>query len=157
MKVKVIIPALVAAFALTACTGDAGQKQTIGALGGAIAGGVIGSQFGGGSGQLIMTGIGTLLGAWAGSEIGASLDRADQAYAAQAAQTSFENSPTGQATTWRNPDSGHYGTITPTNTVQRGGSVCREFTQSIYVDGRSETAVGTACRNPDGTWSIVQS
>ena len=50
---------------------------------------------------------------------------------------------------------GHYGSITPTNTVPRGNSYCRDFTQTIYVEGRSETATGTACRNPDGTWSIV--
>lgn len=156
MYARKIVPALVAAFLLVGCAGS-GEKQTVGTLGGAIAGGLLGSQVGGGDGRLIATGVGTLLGAWAGSEIGASLDRADQAYANQAAQRSFETAPTGAATTWRNPDTGHYGSVTPTNTVSRGGSVCREYTQTIYVEGQSETAVGTACRNPDGTWSVVNS
>ncbi len=155
MNTKTLVPAVLAAFILAGCTQGAGNKQTVGTIGGAVAGGLLGSQIGGGSGRLIATGVGTLLGAWAGSEIGASLDRADQAYAQQAAQSSLETSPTGTSTTWRNPDSGNYGTITPTNTVPRGNSYCRDFTQTIYVEGRSETATGTACRNPDGTWSIV--
>ncbi len=155
MYAKAIVPAVLAAFILAGCSEGSGNKQTFGTIGGAVAGGLLGSQIGGGSGQLIATGVGTLLGAWAGSEIGASLDRADAAYAQQAAQTSLESSPTGTSTTWRNPDTGHYGTVTPTNTVPRGNSYCRDFTQTIYVEGRSETATGTACRNPDGTWSIV--
>ena len=155
MTIKPVIAAVLAAFVLVGCAQNAGNKQTFGTLGGAIAGGLLGSQFGSGSGQLVATGIGTLLGAYAGSEIGASLDRADQAYAQQAAQSSLESSTTGTATTWQNPDSGNYGTITPTNTYPRGNSYCRDFTQTIYVEGRSETATGTACRNPDGSWSIA--
>lgn len=154
MNARIIIPAVLSAFVLVGCSEGAGDKQTFGTVGGAIAGGVLGAQFGGGTGQLIATGVGTLLGAWAGSEIGASLDRADEAYAQQAAQRSLESAPTGTPTQWRNPDSGNYGTVTPTNTVPRGNSYCRDFTQTIYVEGRSETATGTACRNPDGTWSV---
>lgn len=155
MTTKSIVPAILAAFILVGCAEGAANKQTFGAIGGAVAGGVLGSQFGGGTGQLVATGLGTLLGAWAGSEIGASLDRADQAYANQAAQSSLETAPIGTSTTWQNPDSGHYGTITPTNTVPRGNTYCRDFTQTIYVEGRSETATGQACRNPDGTWSVA--
>ena len=155
MNSKVLVPAVLSAFILVGCSEGAGNKQTVGTIGGAVAGGVIGAQFGGGTGQLIATGLGTLLGAWAGSEIGKSLDRADEAYAQQAAQRSLESSPTGSSTRWENPDTGHYGTVTPTSTTPRGNSYCRDFTQTIYVEGRSETATGTACRNPDGTWSIV--
>ena len=32
---------------------------------------------------------------------------------------------------------------------------CREFQQTITVGGRTETAYGTACRQPDGDWKIV--
>jgi surface antigen len=32
---------------------------------------------------------------------------------------------------------------------------CRQFTHTIYIDGRPQTARGTACRNPDGTWQPV--
>lgn len=32
----------------------------------------------------------------------------------------------------------------------------REFTQQITVNGKTEDAYGTACRQPDGSWKIVQ-
>jgi surface antigen len=38
---------------------------------------------------------------------------------------------------------------------QDAGRNCRSFTHTIYVDGRPETARGTACRNPDGTWTSL--
>lgn len=155
MKRRFIIPAALAAALLTACT-TGGPKQSVGTVGGAVAGGVIGSQFGGGTGQLIATGVGTMLGAFVGSEIGSSLDRADQLYAQQTAQRAFETVPSGQTATWQNPDTGHRGEVTPTRTFQQaGGTPCRDFSQTIYVDGRAETATGTACRNADGTWRLV--
>lgn len=33
---------------------------------------------------------------------------------------------------------------------------CREYTVPITVGGRAETAYGKACRQPDGSWQIVQ-
>jgi surface antigen len=152
---KSLVAAALAALVLVGCDTGMGTKQTVGALGGAVGGGLLGSQFGSGSGQLIMTGVGTILGAWVGSEIGRSLDNADAAAAHAASQKAFETAPTGSTTTWRNPDSGNYGTITPTNTYQQNGSYCREYTQTIYVQGRAETARGTACRNGDGSWRVV--
>jgi surface antigen len=35
------------------------------------------------------------------------------------------------------------------------GRRCRAFTETIYIDGRPQTARGTACRNPDGSWTPV--
>ena len=35
------------------------------------------------------------------------------------------------------------------------GAYCRDFTQTITVDGEFEEAHGTACRQSDGTWRIV--
>jgi surface antigen len=128
------------------------SKQQIGTLGGAIAGGLAGSQIGGGTGQLWATGAGVLLGALVGNNIGRSLDRADQAYLAQASQRSFE---TGTPVQWNNPDSGNYGTVAPGHSYQaRNGGYCREYTQTIYVGGHAQKAYGTACRQPDGSWQI---
>ncbi len=52
------------------------------------------------------------------------------------------------------PDTGHYGTVTPQAAYQQGGYNCREYTQTVYIDGRSEQAHGTACRQADGSWQI---
>ena len=137
---------------LTACQ-DAGTKQGVGSVLGGVGGAVAGAQFGSGKGQLAATAAGALLGALLGSEIGKSLDRADQAAMSQTTNRTLESAPTGQASSWRNPDSGNSGTVTPTRTYQRsGGEYCREYTQTVRVGGKTEEAYGTACRQPDGTW-----
>ncbi|HEY9566684.1 MAG TPA: RT0821/Lpp0805 family surface protein [Thalassobaculum sp.] len=146
----------VMAIGLAACSSDAGPKQTGGAVLGGIGGAVAGAQFGQGTGQLAAVAAGTLLGALVGSEVGSSLDKADRTALAHTTQTTLETAPSGTASTWRNPDSGHYGTVTPTNTYQTvSGQYCREFTQTVNIGGRSEEAYGTACRQPDGTWKVV--
>lgn len=128
------------------------NKTTGGALVGAGVGGLVGSQFGSGSGSAAMTGLGVLAGALAGSSVGASLDRADLVHAKQAEQDAFENTPSGTTTTWRNPDSGNYGTIIPQAAAQNpAGQYCREFQQTITVGGETQQAFGTACRQPDGS------
>lgn len=133
------------------------RKQDIGAVSGAVIGGVLGSKVGGGSGKGIAIGVGTLLGAMAGSSIGQSLDQADLAYYNKTSQTALETAPTGRPTTWKNPDSGNYGTVTPTRTFETAsGGYCREYSQTITVGGETEKAYGTACRQADGSWKITQ-
>ena len=34
-------------------------------------------------------------------------------------------------------------------------SDCRQFTNAVKIDGRSQKVVGQACRQPDGSWQIV--
>lgn len=33
---------------------------------------------------------------------------------------------------------------------------CREYQSTVNIGGRSQTSVGTACLQPDGSWRIVQ-
>jgi surface antigen len=147
---------VLAMLALAACETDRGQKEVGGALLGAAAGGLLGAQICGGTGQLAATAAGTLLGAYAGSEVGRSLDRADRLYAERTAQSSLETSRSGTTSRWVNPDSGHSGAFTPVNSYQSAdGLNCRDFEQVVMVEGRSQTVRGTACRQPDGTWRIV--
>lgn len=153
---KRIIPVAMAASVLAACSNDMGQKQTGGALLGGIGGAVAGAQFGKGTGQLATTAIGTLLGAFVGSEVGKSLDRADQAYAARAEQTAH-SAPIGKSITWNNPDSGHSGSYTPVRDgYDQSGAYCREYQTTVNIEGRSQKAYGTACKQGDGSWKVVQ-
>ena len=143
-------------FGLIACAENQGPKQTGGTVVGAIAGGLLGSTIGKGSGKVIAVGIGAVLGGIVGSEIGKSLDRADRAYMHHTTQQSLETQRLGQSSTWRNPDNRHSGTVTPTRTYQReSGQPCREFQQTVTIDGRTERAYGTACRQSDGSWKII--
>jgi surface antigen len=145
------------AVALVGCAGsDLGPKQTVGALVGAGTGAFIGSHIGHGSGRLIATSVGTLLGAYVGNEAGKSLDRADQLYASRAEYEALEYAPAGSATPWRNPDSGHYGSVTPIETYETAsGQYCREFQHQATVGGRTQDVYGTACRTPDGEWQAA--
>jgi surface antigen len=78
-------------------------------------------------------------------------------YAERTAQNALETSRAGQTSTWRNPDSGHEGTVTPIRTYQTASNQnCREYETTVTIDGRQERAVGRACRQADGTWKIVQ-
>ncbi|MFQ6110434.1 MAG: RT0821/Lpp0805 family surface protein [Nitrospinota bacterium] len=151
------VVAVVAIGLLAGCAQTGISKRTGGAILGGIAGGVIGSQIGSGRGQILAAIGGTLLGALIGSEIGKRLDQRDRRLMAQATQDALERSPSGKATTWKNPDTGNSGTVVAKPAVEKaGGGVCREFTQTITVEGKTETAKGTACRQPDGTWKIVK-
>ncbi|MCH8999945.1 MAG: glycine zipper 2TM domain-containing protein, partial [Proteobacteria bacterium] len=86
MRLKSVLAAALIALITAACAqnGQYGTKQTIGALGGAAAGGLLGAQFGSGKGQLAATAAGVLLGALIGSEIGRSMDDVDRMKAERA-------------------------------------------------------------------------
>lgn len=156
MRIIKVLVVAATALSLGACFEGQGNKQIGGTLIGAGLGGLAGSQIGSGTGQLAAVGAGVLLGGLLGSEVGKSLDRADQAYAAQTYQNTLEATPTGQTTTWVNPDSGNQGSYTPTKTYQTDADqYCREFQQTITVGGQTEQAYGTACRQEDGSWKIV--
>ncbi len=142
--------------ALAACAEGQGKKQTGGTLIGAGLGALAGSPIGGGSGQLAAVAIGALAGAYLGSEVGKSLDRADRLAMQQTSQKALEKNRAGQASSWSNPDSGHSGTVTPTRPYQTAsGRPCREYQHTVTIDGKTEQAYGRACRQPDGSWKIV--
>jgi len=156
MWFKRVAVLVVAVAVLTACDADSGPKQRAGTLIGAAGGGLLGAQFGRGEGRLAAVALGTLAGALIGSEVGKSLDRADRAALERATQTSLETSPSGQVTEWRNPDSGNYGTVKPQPAYKTTeGEFCREYQQTVTIGGKTESAYGTACRQPDGSWKIV--
>jgi surface antigen len=116
---------------------------------GAVAGGLLGSQFGKGGGNTVMTVGGILAGALAGGYVGRAMEPADQGCVSRA----LENAPTRQTVAWRNPDSDTSYWVTPTRTYQTAqGTPCREFTTTAVIDGRREEVHGTACREPDGSW-----
>ena len=142
------------------CVQDSGTsgEEVVGTLVGAALGGLVGSQIGGGTGNKVAIGAGVLAGGFLGNRIGKKLSCKDQEYHYNTTQNALEHQPTGQASTWANPDSGHSGQVTPTKTyVSENGKPCREFTQTVTVDGEEEQVKATACRQEDGTWQVVDS
>ncbi len=157
MKKTLILCTVISTLALSACQTleGRGNKELIGGASGALVGGILGSNVGGGSGRIWAAGAGVLLGTLIGSDIGASLDKADMVYARQASQTA-QTAPIGEVISWNNPETGNSGSVTPKKDGYTGsGSYCREYEQTIIVGGQEETAVGTACRQADGSWKIV--
>ncbi|WP_245431318.1 RT0821/Lpp0805 family surface protein, partial [Rhodoplanes roseus] len=98
---------------------------------------------------------GAALGGLIGNRIGAAMDDEDRRRAYEAQMAALETGRSGAPVSWRNPDSGRYGTIVPGPAYDQGGHNCRQFTHTIYIDGTPQTARGTACRNPDGSWTPV--
>ena len=145
-----------AALSLAACSADSGPKEVGGTAAGAVAGGLIGNAIGGSAGNRVAgTLIGAALGGFLGNRIGASLDDEDKRRAYAAQMQALEMGPSGAPVARRNPDSGRYGNVVPGPAYQMNGEACREYTHTVYIDGRSQTQRGTACRNPDGTWTAV--
>ncbi len=155
LTLRSLLPVLALAFMVTACSQNAGQKQQLGTVAGAGLGALLGSQMGEGSGKSYAIAGGAILGALLGGQIGAELDAADRQQLGRAQQAAY-TAPIGDTISWNNPDSGNRGTVTPVRDgYAEGGRYCREYRHEIIVDGRRETAVGTACQNADGTWQVV--
>jgi len=153
--------ALLAALLLMAggCASDRyGENETVGTLVGAGLGGYVGSEIGGrGTSGAVGAAAGTLAGAMIGGSIGRRLDEADRLEHARATQHALENARTGHAREWENPDTGNAGSVRPTRTYEaESGQPCREFQQTIIVGGEEVQGYGTACRQPDGAWKIVE-
>ncbi|MDJ0867449.1 MAG: RT0821/Lpp0805 family surface protein [Myxococcota bacterium] len=153
-RLRLVVAVLAIASCTTACVGVAGPgpRTQLAAAAGAAGGGLLGAALGGESEGILA---GMLLGGLLGGAVGGVLDDLDRRHADQTLHYGLEYTPSGTTTRWRNPDSGHAGSITPIRTYQTSDGVhCREFTQTIWVEGRAERAHGTACREPDGSWWI---
>ncbi len=155
MKYIAIIAAAAAMLLSAGCADTGyGTKQTVGAVTGAAAGGLLGAQFGSGTGQLAATALGAVAGGFLGSEIGRSMDETDRLKAAQA-QRAAQTAPIGETITWNNPNNTNRGAVTPVRDgYSSSGQYCREFEHTVVINGRTETAYGVACRQPDGSWAI---
>jgi surface antigen len=85
--------------------------------------------------------------------VNAALDPRDRPAAGAAHLRALQYGEPGAPVAWRNPETGHHGTIVPGPAYQSNGQTCREFSHTVYVDGRPQTGRGSSCRNPDGTWT----
>jgi len=141
------------------CSSTDGPNQVGGTLIGGATGALLGSQFGKGSGRLVGVGIGALLGSQLGNVIGKKMDERDRQLSAQAAQRTLETAPDNRAYTWKNPNNNHQGSIMVTNTVERSNQVCRDYVQTVIIDGEQQKVNGRACRDvrdSKGVWSVQQ-
>jgi surface antigen len=125
------------------------HRDLIGAAIGGAAGGLAGSRVGHGNGRTAATVGGVVIGALFGGLIGQAMDEVDQACVSQV----LEHVPDREAINWRGRDAGYE--VVPTRTFQTAGRYCREYQTRAEIGGRLQTVYGTACRQPDGDWQIV--
>ncbi len=144
-KLGLLFLSLAFALLASACA----TKEETGTLYGATTGAFLGSAMTRGSPAGAIGG--ALVGGFIGNRIGKSMDDEDRRRAYEAQMAAFEN---GQRADWRNPN-GHYGYIEPQPVYYYHDMRCREFTQTVFVNGHPETMVGRACRGPDGMWREV--
>ena len=140
------------AVVLAGCAGDPGPRTVSGAAGGALVGGAIGALTGGGTGNIVA---GAIAGGLVGGVIGNALDEEDRRRAYAAEMQALEYGGPGTPVSWQG-QRGARGTIVPGPYHARGQyQRCRDYSHTIYIQGRPEVARGVACRNPDGTWSPI--
>lgn len=152
MDTRIVVAALLAgSLGLSGCATDTGPKENAGMIIGGIVGGVLGHQVGKGTGRDVATGLGAVIGAAVGGSVGRSMDDMDRMKVA----ASLETVRTGVTTRWENPDTGYDYAMTPTRTYETAEGPCREYTLDAMIGGDTEQIYGTACRQPDGSWKIV--
>ncbi len=140
---------LFTSLAFTVLTAGCATQEQSGTLIGASTGALFGSAVSHGSpGGTIA---GALVGSFIGNRIGKSMDDEDRRRAYEAQTAAFER---GDRADWRNPN-GHYGYIEPRPVYYYRDMRCREFSQTVFINGHPETMVGRACRYPDGSWREV--
>jgi surface antigen len=155
MRLIQMVAVALVPLAVVGCGPEANKADT-GLLVGAAAGGLLGNAAGRGrDGKILSTVAGAFIGGIVGNEIGRSMDKQDRILAQQAELSALERGRSGERTEWKNPDNGRYGEVIPLEPYRRGQQDCRDYTHKIFIDGRPQAMRGTACRNPDGTWTNV--
>ncbi|MEN3977131.1 hypothetical protein [Emcibacter sp. SYSU 3D8] len=128
---------------------------------GIIAGGLIGGLIGkGASGRRGGTGAtiaGVIVGGTAGAALTRRMECEDRSYAYKTYSQALNSGRANSNWQWENPETDNYGDFRVNQYYDDpDGFRCATFTQQVYVNDRGELVNGRACRQPDGSWVIVQ-
>ncbi len=83
----------------------------------------------------------------------AELSDNDRKRALEAEYRTLEAAPSGQPVIWRGDDAN--GEVTAAAPFQVGTQNCRQLSHRIIADGKQMQGRGSACRNNDGSWSLL--
>jgi surface antigen len=135
------------ALIMTSCANVDMNKGQQGAIGGSAGGALLGQAIGRSTeATLIGAAVGGLLGYIVGNE----MDKFDR----QELNQAYEFAPSGQTTSWQNPDSGNVYQVTPQPAYTTSNRPCRRAEILATIDGRTEKTYTTACRNAAGQWEL---
>lgn len=124
------------------------NREAIGAVLGGATGAAVGAAVSDGQGVAIL--VGAVLGAVVGAQIGKNMDQADRGCIGHA----LELAPDKQKVRWTGADGAVY-TVTPVKGFKQGGRDCREYVTEYKAGKKKEKVSEKACRNPNGTWTVV--
>ncbi len=92
----------------------------------------------------------------AAARYGLPLDQREQAAMAETFHYAMEHNPSGEESTWVNPETGHSGAIVPIRSFySSAGQSCREYIQTLDIAGSIDRRLGIACRQNDGVWAVM--
>lgn len=125
-----------------------------GVLIGGLIGGLLGNAAGGGN-RTGATIAGVIFGGAVGAALTSNMDCGDRSYAYKTYYNGFNSGRTGRYE-WRNPSNNHRGEFRINSYYNDPyGFRCARFDQVTYIQGRSYNATGVACRQPDGSWTVI--
>lgn len=87
--------------------------------------------------------------------IGVGLSQGEKRSALEAEYKALEYTASGQAVGWKGDQASHYGEVVAAQPYRVGSQDCRQYAQTVHTGGAGATARGTACRNTDGSWSLL--
>lgn len=151
MKSQLLQTIVITISLVIAGCGTQGPREESGMVIGGVLGGMLGAQADHHRMRPIAIIAGTLIGASIGGSIGAYMDETDRLRAGQ----TLETVRTGVSSTWRNPDTGAEYQFTPTRTYSTDHGPCREYTMDAIIGGKRQQVYGTACRQKDGSWKVM--
>ncbi len=88
-----------------------------------------------------------------GGSIGRGLSHRDRRKALEAEYRALEYGQDSQAISWNGDDSS--GKVIAAQPYRVGSQDCRQYLQTVFTMGAPLIAHGTACRNTDGSWSLL--
>lgn len=158
---RAMVAALALSLALAGCGRETGSPETptgglgapIGTSGDTAPAGLLGSQAASGGSTAVSAVAGTLAGGYLGSRLGNRFDEDSRVAAAQAERRALE---TDRPAHWSDAQAGASGNVRPLRSfTDAAGRECREYSHAVNIKGRRESGSGIACRESDGSWSLV--
>jgi len=126
-----------------------------GILAGGLIGGLLGNSIGRGGNRTGATIAGVIVGGAVGAALTRNMDCDDRSYAYKTYYNGFNSGRPGSYQ-WRNPRNDNRGEFRIGGYYNDPyGFRCARFNQVTYIRGRAYRANGVACRQPDGSWTIV--
>lgn len=152
---------LAGGMALSGCTAGQDQlsredKLAIGAVAGAVIGGLVGYEyFGGGNSRLLWAAALGAAGAYGGQMLADRLTKFDRTAMQETAYNTLSDGPTGETAHWENNNTGTHGSITPLRTyLDSQGRICRDYNATVSVGGDELDGRETACLTEAGHWVV---